>query len=159
MTPATKLLKQKKIPFELLQYQHDANASSFGLEAVEKLSLAAEQVFKTLVVCCDTDKLAVAIVPVNTMLNLKSMAKALKVKKIKMADAKRVEASTGYVLGGVSPLGQKKRLPTVIDSSAELLTNLYVSGGKRGLEIKLTPQHLSQLCSATFAPITDDSSS
>tara|TARA_R110002050_G_scaffold223874_1_gene359832 strand:- start:801 stop:1280 length:480 start_codon:yes stop_codon:yes gene_type:complete len=159
MTPATKLLKQKKIPFELLQYQHDANASSFGLEAVEKLSLAANQVFKTLVVCGDSNKLAVAIVPVNTMLNLKSMAKALKVKKIKMADAKRVEASTGYVLGGVSPLGQKKRLPTVIDSSAELLTNIYVSGGKRGLEIKLTPQHLSQLCSATFAPITDDSSS
>ena len=156
MTPATKLLKQQKIPYELLQYQHDVNASSFGLEAVEKLSLDANQVFKTLVVCCDTDQLAVAIVPVNTMLNLKSIAKALKVKKVKMADAKRVEASTGYVLGGVSPLGQKKRLPTVIDISGKSLDKIYVSGGKRGLEIALSPKDLCFLCTASFAAITDN---
>lgn len=154
MTPATKLLKQKKVSFELLQYQHDVNATSFGMEAVEKLSLAANQVFKTLVVCCDTDQLAVAIVPVNTMLNLKLIAKALKVKKVKMADAKRVETTTGYVLGGVSPLGQKKRLPTVIDISAEPLEIIYVSGGKRGLEIALAPKDLQLVCQATFSPIT-----
>ena len=154
MTPATQQLKQKKIPFEVLQYDHDANASSFGLEAVEKLSLEAQQVFKTLVVCCDTDQLAVAIVPVNLKLNLKAIAKELKVKKVKMADAKRVEATTGYVLGGVSPLGQKKRLPTVIDSSAETLEVMYVSGGKRGLEIALAPTDLKTLSQASFAVIS-----
>lgn len=154
MTPATKLLKQKKVPFELHQYHHNANASSFGLEAVEKLSLDAKQVFKTLVVCCDTDQLAVAIVPVSLQLNLKAIAKILKVKKVKMADAKRVETSTGYVLGGVSPLGQKKRLPTVIDISAEPFERIYVSGGKRGLEIELTPKDLCALCQATFAFIS-----
>jgi Cys-tRNA(Pro)/Cys-tRNA(Cys) deacylase len=154
MTPATQQLKQKKIPFEVLQYDHDANATSFGLEAVEKLSLEAQQVFKTLVVCCDTDQLAVAIVPVNLKLNLKAIAKELKVKKVKMADAKRVEATTGYVLGGVSPLGQKKRLPTVIDSTAETLELMYVSGGKRGLEIALAPKDLKKLSQASFAAIS-----
>lgn len=153
MTPATQQLKQKKIPFEILQYQHDINASSFGLEAVEKLSLDANHVFKTLIVCSDTDHLAVAIVPVNFKLNLKAMAKALKVKKVKMAEAKRVESTTGYVLGGVSPLGQKKKLPTVIDKSAEALETIYVSGGKRGLEIGLKPKDLGDMCKAVFAPI------
>lgn len=154
MTPATRQLKQKNIPFETLQYQHDTNANSFGLEAVEKLSLDAKQVFKTLVVCCDTNQLAVAIVPVSVKLDLKAIAKTLKVKKVKMADAKRVETSTGYVLGGVSPVGQKKSLTTVIDSSAEPLTIMYVSGGKRGLEIALSPQDLSNVCRATFAKIS-----
>jgi len=155
MTPATKQLKRQKVPFQILQYQHDTNAKSFGLEAVEKLSLKAEQVFKTLVVCCETDELAVAIVPVNLKLNLKSIAKILKVKKVKMADAKRVETSTGYVLGGVSPLGQKKSLPTVIDVSAEKFDLVYVSGGKRGLEIELSPNDLSRLCLATYASISN----
>ena len=155
MTPATKQLKQKKIEFEILQYQHDMNATSFGLEAVEKLSLDAHSVFKTLVVCCESDQLAVAIVPVSLQLNLKAMAKALKVKKIKMAQAKRVETSTGYVLGGVSPLGQKKSLPTIIDVSAESLNTMYVSGGKRGLEISLKPLDLAKLCKAVFAPISN----
>lgn len=154
MTPATKQLKKHKITFDIHQYQHDTNASSFGLEAVEKLSLKAEQVFKTLVVCCDNEQLAVAIVPVNVKLNLKALAKALKVKKVKMAEAKRVEASTGYVLGGVSPLGQKKLLTTVIDISAEEFDKIYVSGGKRGLEIELSPNDLRKQCRATFAPIS-----
>lgn len=154
MTPATKQLEKHKVPFEILQYQHDANARSFGLEAVEKLALNAEQVFKTLVVCTDTDQLAVAIIPVNVKLNLKAIAKALKVKKVKMADAKRVEASTGYILGGVSPLGQKKALTTVIDASAEQFEHIYVSGGRRGLEIALSPQDLAKLCRATFSAIS-----
>jgi len=154
MTPATKQLTQQKIAFETLQYQHDAHASSFGLEAVEKLALATEQVFKTLVVCTDTDKLAVAIVPVHLKLNLKAMAKTLRVKKVTMADAKRVEASTGYVLGGVSPLGQKKKLATVIDDSAQELAKIYVSGGRRGLEIALSPDDLAKMCQATFAAIS-----
>ena len=154
MTPATKQLERHKISFELHQYQHDANTNSFGYEAVEKLSLNAEQVFKTLVVCSDTDKLAVAIVPVNLKLNLKAIAKALKVKKVKMAEAKRVETSTGYVLGGVSPLGQKKKLITVIDVSSKKFQQIYVSGGRRGLEIQLSPQDLAKLCHANFADIT-----
>ncbi len=153
MTPATKQLKKHKIAFETLQYQHDTHASSFGLEAVAKLSLAADQVFKTLVVCGDSEQLAVAIVPVNVKLNLKALAKALKVKKVKMAEAKRVEASTGYVLGGVSPLGQKKKLLTVIDASAKTLQQIYVSGGRRGLEIALSPNDLAKVCQATFADI------
>jgi len=154
MTPATKQLVQQKIAFETLQYQHDAHTSSFGLEAVEKLAIEAERVFKTLVVCTDTGKLAVAIVPVNLKLNLKLIAKALRVKKVNMADAKRVEASTGYVLGGVSPLGQKKKLVTVIDDSAKKFAKIYVSGGRRGLEIVLSPNDLATQCQATFAHIT-----
>ena len=153
MTPATKALQRRKVSFEIHQYQHDDNASSFGLEAVEKLSLNAEQVFKTLVVCTDKDLLAVAIVPVNLKLNLKNIAKALRVKKVKMADAKRVEASTGYVLGGVSPLGQKKILPTIIDIRAENLEAMYVSGGRRGLEIELSPQDLQKIVHGQFANI------
>ena len=154
MTPATKQLEKQKVPFEILQYQHDANSASFGLEAVEKLALNAEQVFKTLVVCTDTDQLAVAIIPVNVKLNLKAIAKTLKVKKVKMADAKRVETTTGYILGGVSPLGQKKALSTVIDASAEQFSKIYVSGGRRGLEIELSPQDLARLCRAIFGNIT-----
>jgi len=153
MTPAINQLKQKKKTFNIHQYQHDANAQSFGIEAVEKLSLNAPQVFKTLVICTDTNQLAVAIVPVMFKLNLKLVAKALKVKKVKMADANRVETSTGYVLGGVSPLGQKKALTTVIDKSAQDFTNIFVSGGKRGLEIELSPQDLATMCRATFANI------
>jgi len=155
MTPATNQLKQKKVPFTILQYQHDTNSSSYGLEAVEKLSLDVKQVFKTLVVCCDTDQLAVAIVPVSLKLNLKALAKILKVKKIKMADAKRVVSSTGYVLGGVSPLGQKKSLPIIIDTSAEKFELIYVSGGRRGLEIELSPKDLISLCQASFANISN----
>jgi len=154
MTPATKQLEQHKISFKLHQYQHDANASSFGDEAVEKLSLNAEQVFKTLVVCTDTNQLVVAIVPVNLKLNLKAVAKKLQVKKVKMADAKRVEVSTGYVLGGVSPLGQKKSLVTIIDESAEKFSLIYVSGGRRGLEIELSPVELAKLCQASFDNIS-----
>lgn len=153
MTPAINQLKQKKKTFNIHQYQHDANAQSFGIEAVEKLSLNAAQVFKTLVICTDTNQLAVAIVPVMFKLNLKLVAKALKVKKVKMAEANRVETTTGYVLGGVSPLGQKRALTTVIDKSAQDFTNVFVSGGKRGLEIELSTKDLATMCRASFADI------
>jgi len=155
MTPAVRLLKKQKVNFTLHQYQHDANASSYGEEAAEKLSINASQVFKTLVVSCDGDEssLAVAVVPVTHQLNLKMLAKALNVKKVKMAEAKRVETSTGYVLGGVSPVGQKKALKTVIDNSAESYTTIYVSGGKRGLEIELSAQDLANSTQAKMANI------
>lgn len=154
MTPAIKQLEQQKKSFKIHQYQHDANTQSFGTEAVEKLSLNAEQVFKTLVVCTDTNQLAVAIVPVMFKLNLKAFAKTLKVKKVKMAEGNRVEVSTGYVLGGVSPLGQKKSLTTIMDKSAQRFSHVFVSGGRRGLELELSPQDLAKMCRASFADIT-----
>ena len=129
MTPAVTFAKKLKLDFELLEYQHDANAASFGLEAVEKLGLDEKSVFKTLVAELDTGELVVAIVPVSVNLNLKQLAKAAKAKKAKMAEPAKVERTTGYVLGGVSPLGQKKRLKTFIDTSAENLTTIYVSAG------------------------------
>ena len=132
------------------------------MEAAEKLAIAAERVFKTLVVTTDTGVLAVAILPVNKTLNFKKMAKALSAnkmlacKKVQMADPKQVERTTGYVLGGVSPLGQKKCLPTVIDASAQEQSSIYVSGGRRGLEIELPPEQLATTLAARFADIVDD---
>ena len=162
MTPAINLAKQRGLDYRLHEYTHDSNAASFGLEAAEKLSVDVTQVFKTLVVLTDTDVLAVAILPVDKTLNFKKMAKALSVnkmlacKKVQMADPKQVERSTGYVLGGVSPLGQKKRLPTVIDESSQAHSTIYVSGGRRGLEIELPPAQLATTLTARFASITDD---
>ena len=154
MTPAIAQLNKLSLPFQLHQYQHDANCKSFGLEAVEKLNVAEECVFKTLVVDVDNSYLAVAIIPVALSLSLKKTAKALSAKKVKMADAIRVQSSTGYVLGGVSPLGQKKPLKTLLDSSATVLETLYISGGKRGLEIELAPRHLINSLQASYASIT-----
>tara|TARA_B100002003_G_scaffold105368_1_gene97864 strand:- start:1248 stop:1718 length:471 start_codon:yes stop_codon:yes gene_type:complete len=154
MTPAITLLTKKRIAHTVLKYDHDANAVSYGLEAVEKLNLDADTVFKTLVVSTDNKKLAVAVVPVNTKLSEKKMAKALGVKKVEMAQANAVMVATGYVLGGVSPLGQKKRLASVIHKSAESLTTMHVSAGKRGLEVALAPADLALLTSAKFADIS-----
>ena len=162
MTPAINLAKQRGLDYQLHEYTHDSNAASFGLEAAEKLGVDVGQVFKTLVVLTDTDALAVAILPVNKTLNFKKMAKGLSVnkmlacKKVQMADPKQVERSTGYVLGGVSPLGQKKRLATIIDSSAEQQPTIYVSAGRRGLEIELPPIQLAATLDARFAAITDE---
>ena len=144
MTPAINLLKKQKIEHTVHEYHHDPLCESFGLEAVEKLNLPAERVFKTLVVSLESNELIVAIVPVSFKLSLKSIAKALNVKKSVMADKSAVERSTGYVLGGVSPLGQKKRLKTVVDSSAEQFKSIYVSAGKRGLEVELSPADLKK---------------
>ena len=156
MTPAITLLLKEKIKHTVLKYEHDTNTASYGLEAAEKLELDVDQVFKTLVVCDDNKKLAVAIVPVSKKLSEKKMAKALGVKKVAMANADAVIASTGYVLGGVSPLGQKKRLASVIDKSAESLPIMHVSAGKRGLEVALSPADLALLTSAKFADISVD---
>ena len=162
MTPAINLAKQRGLDYRLHEYTHDSNAASFGLEAAEKLGVDVTRVFKTLVVLTDTEVLAVAILPVDKTLNFKKMAKVLSVnkilacKKVQMADPKQVERSTGYVLGGVSPLGQKKRLVTIIDESAQTHSTIYVSGGRRGLEIELPPAQLATTLTARFASITDD---
>lgn len=153
MTPAINLAKKKKISFEIHQYVHDPKAASYGEEAADKLGLNMDQVFKTLVVSTETNTLCVCIVPVAGMLDLKNVAKALKAKKTSMADAKKVENSTGYVLGGVSPLGQKKQLATLIDQSAENFDTIFVSAGKRGLEIELSPKDLKELTRANYSAI------
>ncbi len=153
MTPAVVMAKKANIPFELHQFEHDPNASSYGDEVVSALGVDACQVFKTLVVQMDNGKLAVGIVPVNQQLDLKAMASALKAKKVAMANKNKVMQSSGYVLGGVSPIGQKKLLQTLLHHSAAQWPQIYVSAGKRGLEILLSPADLLSLTRGEFGDI------
>ncbi len=153
MTPAIKLAQKHKINHSVHEYEHDANCDSYGKEAAEKLGLDEHRVFKTLVVKTADNQLAVAVIPVPNMLSMKRMAKALGAKKAVMADKNEVLRSTGYVLGGVSPLGQKKRLKTVIDTSAKKFSTIYVSAGRRGLDLELNPEDLRKLLNAVFAEI------
>ncbi len=151
-TPATMALAAAGIPFTVHTYNHDPAARSFGLEAAHLLGLDPEQVFKTLLV--DTGRgLAVGIVPVSSSLDLKALATTLGVKKVEMADPTVAERVTGYVVGGISPIGQKRSLPTVLDDSAELFDVIYVSGGRRGLDVGLSPADLVRMTSATVADI------
>lgn len=156
MTPAIDLLRKKKIVHTVHEYEHDPAAESYGLEAAEKLGIDPARTFKTLVVKLDKGTLAVGIVPVSSMLNLKRMAKACGAKKAAMAPPPEVERATGYVLGGVSPLGQKKRLPTVIDESAARFETVYVSAGKRGMDVELAPGDLQSLLGARFESLAQE---
>ena len=133
-------------------YEHDPAARSYGQEAVEALGLRAEQVLKTLLVDTGTG-LAVAVVPVAGLLDLKAMASALGVKRVAMADPAAAQRSSGYVVGGISPVGQKRALPTVVDESAELFDVVYVSGGRRGLDLGLSPTDLVRITDAVLADI------
>ncbi|TPE55250.1 Cys-tRNA(Pro) deacylase [Maribrevibacterium harenarium] len=155
MTPAILQLKKLGIAHGIHEYDHDPNCQNFGEEAAQKLNLPPEQVFKTLLVS-DEKLLYVAIVPVTGKLNLKRAAQALAVKKLRMATPQEAERSSGYLVGGISPIGQKKALTTVVDASAEAFDKVYVSGGKRGLDISLTPQDLARACRQTrFADIAE----
>ena len=151
-TPATVALTAAGVSFSQHTYEHDPTARSFGLEAAQVLGLPPEQVFKTLLVDTGT-ALAVAVVPVAGRLDLKAMAAALGAKRVTMADPVAAQRSSGYVLGGISPIGQKRALPTVIDESAELFDVVYVSGGRRGLDLGLSPADLVLVTGAVLADI------
>lgn len=155
MTPAVRLLESAGIDFSVHEYERGEDLKDFGREAAEALDLPFDQVFKTLVVSLDDGAaLAVAVLPVSCLLSMKLVAAALGAKRASMADQRAAERSSGYVVGGISPLGQKRVLPTVIDESAELFDRIYVSGGKRGLDIALAPADLVALLDAVVAPIT-----
>jgi len=151
-TPATKLLASAGVVFVAHEYSHDPNSTSFGLEAAEKLGVDPNRVFKTLVANVD-ETFAVAIVPVNQQVSLKSLSRTLGAKRATMADPAQAARLTGYVVGGISPLGQKRLLTTVIDVSAEDFETILVSGGRRGFDIELSPRDLASLLSAVFAEI------
>jgi Cys-tRNA(Pro)/Cys-tRNA(Cys) deacylase len=153
MTPAIKLAKNNNVTYTVHEYEHDAASESYGLEAAKKLGISETRVFKTLVVRLNDDSLAVGILPVASMLGIKLMAKAVGAKKAVMADIAEVERVTGYVLGGVSPLGQKRQLKIVIDQSARDFETIYVSAGRRGLEIELSSTDLQKLAADLFVPI------
>ena len=154
MTPGINLVKKKKILHKVHEYSHDPSVESYGVEAADKLGVSQGRVFKTLVVSLNTKELVVGVIPVSSMLSMKLIAKAAGAKKAEMASQSEVERSTGYVLGGVSPLGQKKRLNTIIDNSAELYETIYISAGRRGLEIELSPNDLRRLVGGIFAEIS-----
>lgn len=155
MTPAVRLVKKAKIGFEILEYSHDPHCAAYGEEAANTLGLEPAQVFKTLLVATDKPHppLAVALVPVDHQLNLKAVAKSLGQKKLQMADPDLAQKSSGYLVGGISPLAQKKPLPTLIDQSALTFEKIYVSAGRRGLEICLNAKDLAELCNGSFADI------
>jgi Cys-tRNA(Pro)/Cys-tRNA(Cys) deacylase len=152
-TTATIALDRAKIPFTLHEYSHDPRAQAYGLEASEALGVPPDRVFKTLVASVDGTALAVGVVPVHRQLDLKALAAAVGGKKAVLAEVAAAERATGYVAGGISPVGQRKRLPVVIDSSAQGLPTLFCSAGRRGLEIELTPADLVRATSAKLAPI------
>ncbi|WP_027857285.1 Cys-tRNA(Pro) deacylase [Marinobacterium jannaschii] len=155
MTPAINAAKKGKVQYQVHEYQHDPNAESFGEEAATLMGQDPARVFKTLLVAMNGDnrKLAVAVVPVAGKLDLKGMASALKAKKVAMAEPDDAERATGYVVGGISPLGQKKRLPTVLDDSAAAFDSIFMSAGRRGLEIEMAASDLVKLTGAVLAPI------
>jgi Cys-tRNA(Pro)/Cys-tRNA(Cys) deacylase len=153
MTPGIYLAKKHNIDYKVHEYNHEPAAAAYGLEAAEKLGVSQNRVFKTLVVELDGKELAVGVIPVSSMLSLKRVAKNLGAKKAIMASKADVERTTGYVLGGVCPLGQKKHLRTLIDTSALAHSTIFVSAGRRGLEIELDPEDLIKIVKGHFSEI------
>ncbi|MBD3317115.1 MAG: Cys-tRNA(Pro) deacylase [Chitinivibrionales bacterium] len=153
MTPAITIVKQDKVPFLLHEYDHDPSVELYGPEAAEKLGVDPRRVFKTLIATINVKDYAVGVLPVSMQLDLKLFAHALEAKKAALADGKAAERITGYVLGGVSPLGQRKKLKTIIDDSATRYPTIFVSAGRRGLQIELSPKDLAALTKARLAAI------
>jgi Cys-tRNA(Pro)/Cys-tRNA(Cys) deacylase len=152
VTPAVDVLTEAGVDFELHSYSHDRANQSFGLEAATKLKVRPERVFKTLI--AETDGyMCVGIIPVSAQLNLKRLAKAFGKKRLAMADPKRVERVTGYVVGGISPLGQKRDLSAFMDTSSEPFKTIFVSAGRRGLDIEIRPSDLQRLIRAQLCAL------
>ncbi len=154
VTPAINQLDEAGVEYRLREYERGDDLRDFGREAADALGLPYDRVFKTLVAVAD-DEPVVAVVPVSGMVNLKRLAAAVGAKKATMCDPTTAERTTGYVLGGISPLGQKRRLPTVVDETAELFDTILVSGGKRGLDIELAPADLLRLLDGVTADVAD----
>ena len=155
-TPATEALTAAGVPFTLHEYAHDPGTRHFGDETIAALGLDPQRVFKTLLVDVNPGgraSLAVGVVPVAGQLDLKAIAAVLGAKKAEMAEPKAAERSSGYVVGGISPLGQKRALPTFVDESAQLFDVVYVSGGRRGFDIGLSPTDLLAMTGGEYAPI------
>ena len=151
-TPATTLLNRCGINYRLHAYTFDHRTDSYGVEAAAALGLAPQRVFKTLITELD-GRLAVAVVPVSTQLDLRALAAVMGAKKAKMASVADAERATGYVTGGISPLGHRKQLPVVIDVSVQHFETVFCSAGRRGLQLELTPDELVRATKATVAPI------
>ena len=155
MTPAINVAKKAKVKFNVHEYQHDPNVASYGDEAAQAIGVDPARVFKTLLVSVNgnANKLAVGVVPVAGQLDLKAMAMALNAKKVVMANPEDAERATGYIVGGISPLGQKKRLPLVLDESAKQFESIFMSAGRRGLEIEMSHLDLLSLTNGQLATI------
>jgi Cys-tRNA(Pro)/Cys-tRNA(Cys) deacylase len=151
-TPATTALTAASIAFTVHDYDHDPRSESYGEEAATALGITPDRVFKTLLAEVD-GVLTVAVVPVSGQLDLKALARAVGGRKASMADPKAAERATGYVVGGISPLGQKRKHPTVVDATALDQPTVFVSAGRRGLEVELAPADLVRLTAAVAAPI------
>ncbi|MCE3028161.1 Cys-tRNA(Pro) deacylase [Salinicola sp. DM10] len=149
MTPAVRLLESRGVDHRVTAYSLDAASESYGLDAARALALPPATIFKTLLARTDTGSLVVAMVPVDATLDLKALAKAAGARKAQMATPAEAERATGYLVGGISPLGQKRRLASFIDDSALALDEIHVSAGKRGLELSLAPGDLITLLAAT----------
>ena len=151
-TPATRVLAEAGVPHVLRTYAHDPRSTSYGLEAAAALGVEPERVFKTLLAEVDA-ALVVAVVPVDAQLDLKLLAAAVGGKRAAMAEVARAERATGYVAGGISPLGQRQAHPTVVDESALAHATILVSGGRRGMDVELQPADLVELTHARVAPV------
>lgn len=156
MTPAIKLLDKRKIPYELREYDAEHGGGNYGEAAAQALQQDTSRVFKTLIAIIDGQqrKPVVSLVAVANQLDLKKVAGTMKGRKAVMADPEIAQKVTGYVVGGISPLGQRQLLPTLIDQSATAFDTIYISGGKRGLQIEIGPDHLIELLKARFAEIS-----
>jgi Cys-tRNA(Pro)/Cys-tRNA(Cys) deacylase len=153
MTPAVLALRAAGVTFTVHEYAHDQRSESFGLEAARALGLDPDRVYKTLLATVD-GRLVVAVVPVSSKLDLKALARAVGASKAAMADVKEAERATGYVAGGISPFGQKRAHQTVVDETAELWDTVYVSGGRRGLDVEIAPADLVEVTGAIVAGVS-----
>lgn len=153
MTPAINLLKNNKYDFKIHKYEHNPACTNFGDEAVEKLGISAKQVFKTLIVELTPKELVVGVLPVSKQLSLKELANVFGARKAQIANKDEAQKVSGYLIGGISPLGQKKLLRTVLDDSIKEFETIFISAGRRGLDIELSPNDLKNILNAKVSTI------